>query len=204
MSFIYPFFICFILIFLAELGDKTQLLVLSFSSKNRVKNILLGIALGTFFSHGLVIILGSNLTELLSPDVNYYLNLFTYLSFIFFGFMGFVSIKYNNKDKNTEKNGLLHKLSSLKVNYILIIAMSIMIGEFGDKTLLASLGLSLQYPDFKLSLILGSIAGMVCSNSIAICLGKFLSSKFKQNIIEILSNVLFVVFGIIGLFSCIF
>ena len=33
MNFIYPFIIAFLLIFVSELGDKTQLLVLSFSSK---------------------------------------------------------------------------------------------------------------------------------------------------------------------------
>ena len=56
MEFLYPFFISFILIFLSELGDKTQLLVLSFSTKDKAKNILFGVALGTFFSHGLAIL----------------------------------------------------------------------------------------------------------------------------------------------------
>lgn len=45
MEFIYPFIIAFILVFISELGDKTQLLVLSFSSKLKIKTILLGVAL---------------------------------------------------------------------------------------------------------------------------------------------------------------
>ena len=97
------------------------------------------------------------------------------------------------------KEGLLQKILSLKLNYVLIIAINIIIGEFGDKTFLASLGLGIQYPDFKLPLILGSIFGMVCSNLIAIVFGKFLSSKFKQDVIENVSNVLFILFGIGGL-----
>ena len=56
MNFIYPFIISFMLVFFSELGDKTQLLVLSFSTKDKAKNILLGVALGTFFSHGLAIL----------------------------------------------------------------------------------------------------------------------------------------------------
>ena len=40
MQYIYPFIISFIFIFLSELGDKTQILVLSFSAKNKATNIL--------------------------------------------------------------------------------------------------------------------------------------------------------------------
>lgn len=49
MDYTYPFIISFIIVFLSELGDKTQLLVLSFSTKDRAKNILLGVAIRHFF-----------------------------------------------------------------------------------------------------------------------------------------------------------
>ena len=63
MELMYPFFVAFSMIFFAELGDKTQLLVLSFSTKNSMYKILLGVALGTFFSHGLAILFGSRLAS---------------------------------------------------------------------------------------------------------------------------------------------
>ena len=76
MELIYPFLITFTLVFFSELGDKTQLLVLSFSTKNKAKNILLGVALGTFFSHGFAILFGSRVAYFSSDTFQFYLNKF--------------------------------------------------------------------------------------------------------------------------------
>ena len=61
MNFLYPILIAFLLVFISELGDKTQLLVLSFSSKLKASTILLGVALGSLFSHGIAILFGSSI-----------------------------------------------------------------------------------------------------------------------------------------------
>ena len=197
MEFIYPFFISFTLIFLSELGDKTQLLVLSFSTKDRAKNILLGVALGTLFSHGLAILFGSNIGSFENETFQFYLEIFTYTSFLLFGLIGFLPKKSESNIDNS-KSSIIKKLSYIKLNYILIIALSIIIGELGDKTFLASLGLGLQYPNYRISLIVGSILGMVASNSIALFFGKVIGNKLKPKFVEILSNILFIIFGLLG------
>lgn len=48
MECLYPFFMAFFMVFISELGDKTQLLVLSFSGKIKSVAILLGVALRFF------------------------------------------------------------------------------------------------------------------------------------------------------------
>ena len=45
MEFIYPLLTAFCLVFFSELGDKTQLLVLSFSTKLKAATILIGVAI---------------------------------------------------------------------------------------------------------------------------------------------------------------
>ena len=200
MNVLYPLLLSFTIIFFAELGDKTQIMVLSFSTKSRMKHILLGIALGTFLSHGLAILFGSQLGSIHNENVSYYLNIFTYISFILFGILGFISIKNPSLDNiENHKTSLISKLCNLKINFVFIIAFCILVGELGDKTFLSSIGLGIQYPEYKFSLIIGSILGMVCSNLLAIVFGKLLSMKFRQNIIEMISNSLFIAFGIIGL-----
>lgn len=201
MNYIYPFFISFILIFVSELGDKTQLLVLSFSTKDKAKNILFGVAIGTFFSHGLAILFGSKLGDFQNETFRFYSELFTYCSFLLFGFIGFLPQK---EKSNNSKSSILEKITSSKLNYIFIIAISIIIGELGDKTFLASLGMGLQYPKYRISLILGSICGMVASNSIALFFGKILGNKLNPKFIETLSNLLFIIFGLVGLINILF
>ena len=202
MELIYTFFVSFFLVFLSELGDKTQLLVLSFSTKDRAKNILLGVAIGTFFSHGLAIIFGSKLGSLGDDNFRFYLELFTYISFLLFGFIGFMPEKEINS--NNTKSSFLQKITNVKLNYIFIIALSIIVGELGDKTFLASLGLGVKYPSCKISLILGSIMGMVFSNSFALLFGRFLGNKFNPTFVKVLSNILFLLFGTIGIITLIF
>lgn len=195
MEFVYPFLISFIIVFFSELGDKTQLLVLSFSTKDRAKNILLGVAIGTFLSHGLAILFGSKLASFQNETFQYFLQVFTYVSFLLCGILGFLP---KREKTNFEKSSFLKKICNFKLNYILIVALSIVFGELGDKTFLASMGLGSQYSSYKISLILGCIVGMVFSNSIALFFGKFLSTKFKPETIEFLSNLIFIIFGFAG------
>ena len=202
MSFLYPIFIAFILIFVSELGDKTQFLVLSFSSKLKTSIILLGVALGTFLSHGVAILFGSSIGLLENELIHNMLQLITYLSFIFFGILSFIPEK--QEKENNKKNNFLMKLSKIGLGYILIISFSIAIGELGDKTFLASIGLGISYPNFKLFLIIGSILGMVGSNLFAILFGKFLSSKIPESLMHKISGLLFIIFGFIGFLKFIF
>lgn len=199
MNCLYLFFVSFFLIFLSELGDKTQLLVLSFSSKMKTYTILFGVALGSLFSHGIAILFGSALGSLNNEFIHTILEFVTYISFLFFGIINLMN--KDSSDNNSKKSGILKKISNLSIGYVFIIATSIAIGEFGDKTFLASLGLGIQYPNFKLFLVLGAVLGMVVSDFIAVLFGKFLNSKISEKTMNFLSGVLFLAFGVVGLIS---
>lgn len=196
MSFLYLILVAFLLVFISELGDKTQLLVLSFSSKLKASTILIGVALGSFFSHGIAILFGSSIGLLDNSFIHDLLEIVTFLSFIVFGIFSFLPQK--DEKENSKKDNFIMKLSKLGIGYILIIAFSIAIGELGDKTFLASIGLGISYPNQKIFLIIGAILGMVISDLLAIIFGKFLTKKIPETLMQKLSGLLFIIFGIIG------
>lgn len=206
MQYLYPFMISFIFIFLSELGDKTQILVLSFSAKNKASSILIGVALGTLLSHGVAIMFGSKLSCLGNELFIFYLKILTYLTFILFGIIGFINLAKKSGSSSSElearpNSSFVKFITSLFNNCIFIVASTIAIGELGDKTFLASIGLGVEYPLFRIPLICGSICGMVASDSIAIFFGKLLGSKISSNTIDFLSNMIFILFGVIGIMS---
>ena len=145
MESLYPLFIAFLLIFVSELGDKTQLLVLSFSSKLKTCTILLGVAIGSFLSHGIAILFGSSLSLIANDSFGLLLEIATYVSFLIFGVFSFIPKKEKRDDAN---HSLLQKFCKLNIGYVLLIAISIATGELGDKTFLASIGLGIRIPSF--------------------------------------------------------
>ena len=199
MDFFYCFFIAFFIIFFAELGDKTQLIILSFSTKLKLFTILTVIAIGSFFSHGIAILFGGCLGSLENEFIHNILQVITFLSFIIIGIFSILS----NSENESSNNKKFNKIFSNKFNYIFIIAFYIFIGELGDKTFLSAIGLGINYPGFKLSLILGSIFAMIFSNLIAIFLGKLIIKKIPENIFKTLSGIIFIIFGVIGFFKLI-
>lgn len=198
MELIYPFLIAFIMVFIAELGDKTQLIVLSFSNTLKARTILFGVALGSLFSHGIAIIFGSSLGLLDNPLLSKLLEVLTYTTFILMGIFSLLPKKEKISFESNSQGGILQKISHFKFSYSLMIALHIMFGEFGDKTFLASIGFGLQYPTSKIMLVIGAVLGMVASNSIAIIFGKILNRYVSETTFQKLSGILFLIFGIIG------
>lgn len=203
MELIYAFLISFSMVFVSELGDKTQLLVLSFSGKGRTFKILLGVAIGSFFSHGLAILFGSSIHLLANPMLHTIIEWVTYISFLLMGVITLLPKREKASSEDEKKDGIIYKITHLKINYCFMIALCIMIGELGDKTFLASIGLGVQYPNAKIALILGAICAMVVCDFIAILFGKFLNKYISEKTMQKISGALFLLFGLIGILGII-
>lgn len=171
----------FALIFIAEIGDKTQIMAMAFATKFKIKQILIGVFIGAFINHGLAIMLGSVLTQFI-PIVA--LQLVAGVLFIAFGLLS-LSIAEDDEE-NLEKS-----------NYgaIITVAVAFFLGELGDKTQLTALTLSTQSVSPFLTL-LGTTSGMVAVSSVGIYIGAKLGNKIPEHFIRIGSFLIFMTFGL--------
>ena len=120
----------FALIFIAEMGDKTQIMAMAFATQYKIKQILIGVAIGAFLNHGLAIVLGSMLTKFIPIEA---LQLVAGVLFIAFGLLS-LSIAEEEEDD----------VSGKRYGAIFTVALAFFLGELGDKTQLTALTLSTQ------------------------------------------------------------
>jgi putative Ca2+/H+ antiporter (TMEM165/GDT1 family) len=174
------------LIFIAEMGDKTQIMAMAFATQYKIKQILIGVAIGAFFNHGLAILLGSMLTQFVPLEA---LQLVAGVLFITFGLLS-LSIAEKEEDE----------LSGKRFGAIATVALAFFLGELGDKTQLTALTLSTQaaYPFMTL---MGTVTGMVLVSSLGIFVGAKLGDKIPEPIIKMSAFVIFMFFGLSKIFS---
>ncbi|MDK9711688.1 TMEM165/GDT1 family protein [Acidaminobacter sp.] len=172
------------LIFIAEMGDKTQILSMAFATKFKIRQILMGVALGAALNHGLAIAFGTLLSRYLPMD---WLQLIAGLLFVFFAFWSLQAEESEEEE--------------VKAAYgpILTVSLAFFLGELGDKTQLTALTLSAgaQWP---LVILAGTVTGMVLTSLIGILVGIKLGDKIKELYLKMGAFAVFMFFGLQKLF----
>lgn len=177
------FFETFILVFVAEMGDKTQLMLMTLAAKYSLIQMLAGILLGVLLNHGAAAYLGSFISELTDA---YLLQIFAGLIFIMFGIM---TILYEEKDEEAK---------SYNLGPVITTALTFFLGEMGDKTQLTCMTLAMDalYP---LVVLAGSVTGMVAVGFVGIIIGTSLTKYIPSYIIKTISGLIFITFGLMRL-----
>jgi putative Ca2+/H+ antiporter (TMEM165/GDT1 family) len=178
----------FAMIFMAEMGDKTQIIAMGLALKYPMRKILIGIALGVFVNHGLAIMLGSMLSRVMPIE---WLQVAAGALFIFFAFG---SLKIEDEEVEEEKT---------QYGVVFAVALSFFLGEMGDKTQLTALGLgsTSSYPFFVL---IGTTLGMIFTSLIGILIGIKLGKNIDQGKLKIGAFLVFSIFGVEKLYSYLF
>ncbi|WP_067597717.1 TMEM165/GDT1 family protein [Nocardiopsis listeri] len=170
-------------IFIAEMGDKTQLVAMSLASRYRVLTVILGITAATAVVHLGSVLIAEVLGATLPTD---WLTLAAGLAFLFFGLWTLRGDEMTDKD---EERAASRRIRSA----FMTVALVFFVAELGDKTMLATITVGTQH--HWLPVWIGSTIGMVAADGIAIAIGAVLGKKLPERAIRIGASVLFFVAG---------
>ena len=174
-------------IFIAEMGDKTQLLLVAMAGKYKIPHILTGTWLATILLNVLAVGVGAALGNYLDMRI---IKVVAGIAFLWFAY----SI-IKGDDEEEEEKEMKHSLGP-----VFAIFGSFFIGELGDKTQLSAITLAANYTQHQFGnafqVFAGCTLGLILADLIGLIVGVVLKSKMPTGILNILSFAIFAVFGV--------
>lgn len=175
-----------LLVTVAEIGDKTQLLAIILAARfRRFWPLFWGILLATLLNHALAAQVGHLLAGVAT---SFWVNLIASLAFIAIGLWILVPDD-EPKTAKEPKHGAF-------ITTLIVFFMA----EMGDKTQFATIALGADLTPLW-QVVAGTTLGMMFANVPALIFGDVILAKIPMKAVRITSCVLFVGFGLWGLFN---
>jgi len=174
-----------VLVALAEMGDRTQLLAIMLASRyHRAPQILLGILVATLANHFVAALAGFYLSRLLSSDWFRYA---VSASFIAMAVWALIPDKEGDEDK----------ASRSRMGVFVTTAISFFLVEIGDKTQIATAALAARFHDVLL-VAAGTTTGMMIANIPAVLLGRGVTRVLPIGVLRVAAALVYLGLGIWG------
>lgn len=177
-------------VFVAELGDKTQLLALDFGARHSLRIVAIGLALGYAAANLVATIVGGILGAALPERP---IQIGGGLLFLGFAALALRRSRTGTVDPDDEVastsssgSGTLAVVSS--------IAVAIAIAEMGDKTQIATATLASQAS--PVGVWIGATLGAASSGMVGAVAGNFLGDRVPARALHLTSAALFIAFGV--------
>jgi Ca2+/H+ antiporter, TMEM165/GDT1 family len=180
------FIASFLFVVLAEMGDKTQLLAMAFATKYKAHKVLIAVFIATICNHSMAVIAGRLLSAYIPIDI---ISLVAALSFIVFGLWTIRGDKLEGEDKKESRFGP-----------IITVGIAFFLAEIGDKTQLATISLAVEYKS-ALFVLMGTTLGMIVADAVGIIIGIVMRKHIPEKTIKYISAVIFVFFGLCGVYK---
>ena len=178
----WSFFVSTVVVALAEMGDKTQLLSFVLAARFKRKGtICVGILVATLANHFLAGYAGVFLATFVSPAV---LKWGVALAFLVFGAWALKPDTFEQK-RELGKQGVF-----------LTTAVAFFLVEMGDKTQLATVALAARYHSL-VAVVLGTTLGMMIANVPAVWLGETLARRVNMRLLRWIAAALFFLLAIL-------
>lgn len=182
----YAFLLSTVVIFVAELGDKSQLMAMTFATRYKARDVLLGITAATAIVHlasvGIGVAIGSSFADYQDA-----------ISIVAGGAFLIFAAWTLRGDELTDEEAQKAKNSSGMA--LLAVGTAFFLAELGDKTMLATITLATKEGWF--GTWLGSTVGMVAADALAIGAGVLLGRQLPEKVIKIGAAIAFLVFGVV-------
>ena len=175
-------------VFVAELGDKSQLITMTYALRHRWWVVLSGVAIAATLVHGLSVAIGHFLGLTLPERPIAFAGAIAFLLFAIWTW------REGRADDGADE---VHVAEPRFV--IFAIVSSFVLAELGDKTMLATVTLASDHN--WLGVWIGATVGMVLADGVAIAAGVLLHKRLPEGFLHRLASVLFLVFGLWLLFD---
>ena len=171
-------------VFVAELGDKSQLMALTFASRYPAWIVLVGVTVATLLVHAGSVALGVAVAAAIPTQL---IQLAGGLAF--FGFAAWTirgdSLDEEEQTRAARSDGLA----------VLAVGSAFFLAELGDKTMLVTITLATNSDPW--GTWIGSTVGMVAADAIAIAIGSLLGSRLPERQIKVFATAMFLIFGVL-------
>lgn len=184
------FFKVFLTEFIAEMGDKTQLMLIALTSKYKLRDIILGTAAAILVLNGLAVLAGGLVSEFIPA---WLIKIIAAFAFLYFA----ASTLAGDDDEEEEGSGRSRiRFAPLAVFFTFFVA------ELGDKTQLTAITFGAnEGMSSALIVWLGCSLGLFLADILGMLLGYLLKSKTPEGLLNTLAFVIFSVFGVFTLYQ---
>ena len=178
--------ISFVTVSLAELGDKTQLLVLSLSMRCKFWAVWGGAVAAMITLTLLAVVLGAIIVSVVPLE---YVETGAAVFFILLG----VWMLYKALREEEEEEGEVKKITFWSVFALMFVA------ELGDKTQLMALGMTARFPLYPIAVFVGCSLGLAAVTTVGVLLGKGIATRIPRKAISLVAAIIFIAFGVLSL-----
>ncbi|MFT4128166.1 MAG: TMEM165/GDT1 family protein [Gordonia sp. (in: high G+C Gram-positive bacteria)] len=165
-------------IFVAELGDKSQLMAMTYALRHRWWVVLAAITVATTAVHAVSVFFGHFLGLSIPADL---IAIVGGLAMLVFGLW---TLRGDDLDDEEQS-----RAGNVGTSVFLAVMSSFFLAELGDKTMLATITLSTD--NNWLGVWIGSTVGMVAADALAIAVGAVLGRHLPERTIALGAAVLF-------------
>jgi Ca2+/H+ antiporter, TMEM165/GDT1 family len=175
-------------VFVAELGDKTQLVALGFGARHRLAPVLAGVVAAYMATNLLSVVVGGLLGATLPTRAIGLVG-----GVLFLGFAAWTLRGGGDEDEIAEDEGTTSTSGSAAV--AASVAAAMFVAELGDKTMLATATLAAKGQ--PVLVWIGATVGIILAGALGVLLGRWFGARLPERVTRIGSAVLFAVFGVV-------